>query len=394
LPLGNAQQIEVENSLKDVTVEKGEVLVQKEVFWSKDLLFLKAEAAGAKMNVPIDVPRDGRYEVIAQVAQSPDYGDYVVTLDGKLTNSTARTWGPHDVLPPEAEVLHNYQPQTYVALDRRLGWHQLTQGRHIITFTCVGKDPLSSGYNIGVDDVVLSEVKDQEAESPAQNPPAGAAMKLGTATAVYRGQPLDFYLEKLGKASDNDRAAVIRSIGAFGTDAAPATQELSALLSSSDAEVRGAAAWALSQVGPKAAPTAPEVSRLLKDPDPQVRGFAALALREMGKGAAAAIPALCAALQDPAPSVRMTAASALGSMGETASSGVPALIAEIEASNGPEISGDDIQVLRNICYALGDIGPTARSAIPALQTLQHLRIRYIAQEAINKIEGHPSPTWH
>ena len=98
LPLGNAEQIEVENSIKDVTVEKGEASVQKEVFWSKDLLFFKAQATGAKMNVPIDVPRDGRYEVIAQVAQSPDYGDYVVTLDGKLTNSTTLTWGPRDVL--------------------------------------------------------------------------------------------------------------------------------------------------------------------------------------------------------------------------------------------------------------------------------------------------------
>ena len=147
-------------------------------------------------------------------------------------------------------------------------------------------------------------------------------------------------------------------------------------------------------MGAKAALAAPEVAKLLQDPDPQVRGFAALALREMGKGAAVAIPDLSAALQDPAPSVRMTAASALGSMGATASSAVPALVAELEASNGPEISNDDVQVIRNICYALGDIGPSARSAIPAMQKVQHLRIRYIAQEAINKIEGHPSPTWH
>jgi len=395
LPLGNAEQIEVENSIQDVTVEKGEASVQKEVFWSKDLLFFKAEATGAKMNVPINVPRDGRYEVIAQVAQSPDYGDYVVTLDGKLTNSTTLTWGPREILPPEAEVLHNYQPETYVAVDRRFGWHDLTQGRHILTFTCVGKDPRSSGYNLGVDDVVLSEVKHQAAESPAENSPAGAAAEMGTAAAVvYRGQPLDYYLEKLRRPSGGNRAAVIRSLGAFGNDAAPATKELATLLSSSDPEVRGAAAWALSQVGAGAAAAAPDVAKLLKDADPQVRGFAALALREMGKGAAAAIPDLCAALQDPAPSVQMTAASALGSMGAAASSAVPALVAGLEATNGPELSGDAIQVLRNICYALGDIGPSARSAIPAMQNLQHLRVRYIALEAIAKIEGRPSPTWH
>jgi HEAT repeat protein len=395
LPFGNAEQIEVENSVKDVTVEKGEASVQKEVFWSKDLLFFKAQAKGAKMNVPIDVPRDGRYEVVAQVAQSPDYGDYVVTLDGKLTNSTTLTWGPLDVLPPDVEVLHNYQPETYVAVDRRLGWHDLTKGRHIITFTCVGKDPLSSGYNLGVDDVVLAEVINQAAESPAQNPPAGAAAEVGTATAaVYRGQPLDYYRGKLRRASGDNRAAVIRSIGAFGNDAAPATKELAALLPDSDPEVRSAAAWALSQVGAKAGSVAPEVAKLLQDPDPQVRGFAALALREMGRGAAVTIPELSAALQDPAPSVRMTAASALGSMGAAASPAVPALVAELEASNGLEISNDDVQVIRNLCYALGDIGPSARSAIPAIQKVQHLRIRYIAQEAIAKIEGNPSPTWH
>ena len=393
LPLGDAEQIEVENSIKDVTVEKGEVSVQKEVFWSKDLLFFKARDKGAKMNIPIDVPRDGRYEVIAQVAQSPDYGDYVATLDGKLTNSTTLTWGPLDVLPPEAEVLHNYQPETYVAVDRRLGWHNLTKGRHIITFTCVGKDPLSSGYNLGVDDVVLSEVKDHPAELPAGST-TGATPAAPTTAAVYRGQALDHYVGLLRKTTGGDQAAVIRSVGAFGADAAPAVEKLAGFLPDSDSDVRGAAALALSEIGPPAAPAAPQVARLLKDPDPQVRGYAALALREMGRRAAPAIPALCAALQDPAPSVRMTAASALGSMGTTADSAVPDLIAELEASNGSEISGDDVQVMRNICYALADIGPGARSAIPALEKVQHLRVKYIAQEAVNKIEGHPSPTWH
>jgi hypothetical protein len=397
LPLGNAEQIEVENSVKDVTMEKGEASVQKEVFWSKDLLFFQAQGKGAKVNIPIDVPREGRYEVIAQVAQSYDYGDYVATLDGKLTNSTTLTWGPLDVLPPDVEVLHNYQPETYVAVDRRLGWFDLTQGRHVITFTCVGKDPLSSGYNLGVDDVVLSEVRNASAESPAEILPTKTMVPPGAAAApsvVYRGQPLTYYLEKLRGTSGSGNAAVIRSIGAFGPAAAPANRELAALLADPDPEIRGAAAWALSQVGEKAAAGAPAVAKLLKDADPQVRGFAALALRNMGKGAAATIPELSAALQDPVPSVRMTAASALGSMGQAASSAVPALVAELEGSNGPEISGDDVQVIRNICYALGDIGPNARSAIPTLQKVQHLRIRYIAQEAINKIEGHPSPTWH
>jgi len=146
-------------------------------------------------------------------------------------------------------------------------------------------------------------------------------------------------------------------------------------------------------MGPKAA-TSPDVAKLLKDTDPRVRGLAALALRDIGKGAAVVIPELSAALQDPMPSVRMTAASALGRMGAAASSAVPALVAALEASNGPENSNDGVQVLRNICYALGDIGSAAREAIPAMRKVQHLRVKYIAQEATVKIEGRPSPTWH
>jgi hypothetical protein len=50
--------------------------------------------------------------------------------------------------------------------------------------------------------------------------------------------------------------------------------------------------------------------------------------------------------------------------------------------------------MRNIVNALGEIGPDARDAIPTLKTVQHLRVKYIAEEAIAKIEGHPMPTWH
>jgi HEAT repeat protein len=162
----------------------------------------------------------------------------------------------------------------------------------------------------------------------------------------------------------------------------------------SDPEVRGASVWALSQMGAKAAAASLEAAKLLKDADPLVRGFAALALREMGKSAAAAIPDLCAALQDPVPSVRMATASALGSMREAAASAIPALVAALEATNVPDMPNDSVQVVRNICYALGDIGSSARSAIATTRKIQHLRAKYIAQEAIAKIEGRPSPTWH
>jgi hypothetical protein len=395
LPLGNAQQIEVENLIKDVTTEKGEASVQKEVFWSKDLLFLKAQGVGAKMNIPIDVPKGGRYEVIAQIAQAPDYGDYVATLDGKLTSSTTLTWGPLDVLPSDVEVIRNYQPEIYVAPDHRLGWFDLAKGRHILTFTCVGKDILSSGYNLGIDGVVLAEIRNPKPQAvPAEND-AGSRLKAAALAAgpqmgvLYRGKPLSFYVARLKQAPPEARPGVIRSIGSFGEDAVPAIQELAAALSDPDPEVRGAAAWALSQVGPKGSVAARDLGRALKDEDAGVREFAALALREMAKGAEATIPDLCLALKDPVAAVRMMAAAALGSMGEAAKSAVPALIERLQA---PE---EEVQVWRNAAKALGDIGPAAQSALPALrQALQKLRVKYLAEEAILKIEGKPVPTWH
>ncbi|HEV2348234.1 MAG TPA: DUF2961 domain-containing protein [Terriglobia bacterium] len=402
LPLGNALQIEVENNLKYVTTEKGEASVQKEVFWSKDLLFLHGQDAGAKMNVPFDVPKDGFYEVVALIAQAPDYGDFVATLDGKKTNSTMITWGPLRTQEPPVEVIHNYNQEIFVGVDHRLGWFKLSKGRHILTFTCVGKDPLSSGYNLGIDAVVLEEVKNGEAMANVtgaglpryETPEAAVAAHPPDIGIVYRGQPLHYYVNRLGSATPSQRADILRAIGSFEAGAAPALDRLTATLSDPNPEVRAAAAWAIYRLGPKGAPAVGEVARLLKDENIQVREFATLALRGMGKGAAPAIPELCAALRDPEPSVSMSAAVALGKMGSSAKSAVPALASKLEVPNPQDLSNAEVQVLRNVVNALADIGPDARSAIPALKTVQHLRVKYIAEEAIAKIEGHPMPTWH
>ncbi len=402
LPLGNALQIEVEDNLKDATTEKGEASVQKEVFWSKDLLFLQGQGAGSKMNIPFDVPKDGFYEVIAQIAQAPDYGDYVATLDGKQTNSSMVTWGPLQAQEPPVEIIHNYQPEIFVGVDHRLGWFKLAQGRHTLSFTCVGKDSQSSGYNLGVDGVVLARIENGEAmvnttgaglpryETPEEAIPTHPAI----AGVTYRGKPLSYYLAQLKSSQNGARAETLCAIGAFDADAAPALAELVGALTGSDLEVRAAAAWAISRVGARASSAAGTVAKLLKDENLEVRECATLALRGMGRGAAVAIPELCAALQDPEPTVRMSAALALGQMGASAKTAVPALAQALQVPHPLDLSNADVQVMRNIVNALGEIGPDARDAIPALKTVQHLRVKYIAEEAIAKIEGHPVPTWH
>src|ERR1022692_1848408 len=67
LPFGNATQIAVEDSVGDVTTEKGKVSVLRDVDWAKDLLWLQAEGEGSRINLPIDIPQDGRFEIVADI---------------------------------------------------------------------------------------------------------------------------------------------------------------------------------------------------------------------------------------------------------------------------------------------------------------------------------------
>jgi hypothetical protein len=60
------------------------------VDWGKDLLFFEADGTGSRINVPLDIPEKGRYEVLARIAQAPDYGDYYALLDGRPTNPDIR----------------------------------------------------------------------------------------------------------------------------------------------------------------------------------------------------------------------------------------------------------------------------------------------------------------
>jgi hypothetical protein len=390
LPHGNALQIEVENSLPDVTVEKGEASVQKEVFWSKDILFFKSQGPGSKINIPIDVSKDGRYELIAQVAQAPDYGDYVATLDGKLANAKTVTWASYDVPPPDAEVIRNYSSEMYVAPDHMLGWFEITQGRHTLTFTCTGKDAVSTGYNLGVDGVVLAEVgKFPNLVNSAKAAGALTPGRYPAGTILYRGQPLSYYQKRVEEAGPEERSGLLRQIGGFGPDASPAIKLLTDSLSSDNPEVREAACWAFSQMGAKAVPAASVLGKLLQNDDASTRIAAALALRDLGAPAVAALPNLIQALKDVTPSTRFVAAAALANMGSAAAPAIPALIERLQVPN------EEIRIQRNVVHALGMMGPAAASAIPELQDVRkQIGVREEADQAILRIQGKPVRTWH
>jgi hypothetical protein len=386
LPFGNATQIAVEDSLADVTTENGTASVQREVDWAKDLLFLEAKSAGAKINIPIDVPEAGKYEMIAMPAQAPDYGDYLALLDGLPTNLDTRQAATSEIPFPGPEIFHNYLPEVYVAKDRALGMFQLTKGRHVLSFVCTGKDQRSAGYNFGIQEVVLERVP--QAPEPVEEAQASKPA-IAVNIHVYRGQPLAFYVARLKSGSSSERAGLLRAIGSFGPDAAAALDPVVDLLADADAQVRGAGANALAQMGPAAAKSVSELRKLLADPAPRVRCQATLALKAMGTKSSAAVPELTQALSDSVPYVRAGAADALGAIGPESRAAVSALIERLKIDPGPNY------VFDSAIYALGNIGPAAKDALPALEEIaKRPRLTYPAHEAILQIEGKPVPSYH
>jgi len=389
LPLGNAEQIAVEDSLADVTTLKGKASVQREVDWGRDLLFFEAKDTGARVDIPIDIRQAGRYEVLSRIAQAPDYGDYIALIDGKPANLDNRVALTSEIPLSGAPVFHGYLSEVLVATEQPLGWMTLTQGRHILSFLCVGKDGRSSGYNLGINDVVLERVP-EGLEGHAETQPVRWDAPPPVGRPVYRGVPLQGYLRELGRASEIGLPAILRAIGAFGADAARAVNDVTKALRSSADEVRVAAAWALSQMGTAAAPAVGSLERSLSDSNLRVRSLSAVALRAMGPAAAKAIPGLVKALDDPSPSVRAVAADALGNLGPAGKPAVETLSRHLIGVNEPVVF-----VMRSLASALGNIGPTAANALPALEQASKIqRVSWAAEEAILKIKGEPVPVWH
>jgi HEAT repeat protein len=389
LPYGSATQIAVEDSIHDVTTEHGTASVLRDVDWAKDLLLFHAEGVGSKINVPIEIPEDGQYAIIAQLAQASDYGDYTALLDGNATNVDTRKPTVSEIPLPGPEVFRNYLTELYVARDRTLGVFSLSRGRHILAFVCQGKDPRSVGYNLGINEVVLEKVPlgETSTEVLPMEEKGEATKSLGA--PVYRGRPLSYYVVHLKSASEANRVDWVRVLGYFGAEGVSAVPELIGALSDSSPVVRSAAAGSLAQIGPAAAGAVAALSKALSDSNPQVRDLAAIALRAMGPKAVAAVPELIRALSDPVNFVRAPTADALGAIGPGAQAAVPALAERLLMKE------EEGFVLTSVAYALGDIGPAAKGALPALrQVLEKRRVGAASQEAILKIEGKPVPMYH
>lgn len=335
LPHGNAQQIEVETALPEVKTEGGTAEVQKDAFWSRDLLLFRSKGPGAKLHIPFQVAEDGDYELVAQVAHSLDYGTYAVMLDGKPLGADASLEHEPGANLGAQGTIDAYHTELYVAEDHLLGWRRLGQGRHWLAFVCTGKNTQSRGHDLGIDTLVLARIGKPDS--------GGGARAAG-----------------MRRAAD---AATLRSG-----------------LADPDPLVREAATWALTQRAATAAKMAPELAAALKDPDPVVRSLAALALGNCDGCARAVLGRLIDALKDPDESVRMVTAEAIATLGMEAA---PALSGLIQAA---QVAREHVHVQRSLAKALGAIGPAAAPAIPVLEQLrQSPRVRWAADAAIREI---------
>jgi D-arabinan exo alpha-(1,3)/(1,5)-arabinofuranosidase (non-reducing end) len=292
LPQGNAQQIEVESAIDAVRAEKGKAQVFKDLFWSKDVVVFAAEGPGAKLEVPFGVSEAGDYEIYTQVAQGSDYGIYTVLLDGKKPEAPVLEHEPGaDVRPQLSFDGYNYE--TYVGMDYQVGWPRLTKGRHTLTYVCLGKNEASTGYVLGVDNIVLARVgKEGWAKADAVRPPNVPSDLAGLTRALSDPDPVV-------------RGLAARALQKMGASAAPATAALSARLKDSDANVRQAAAEALGAIGPAASSAVPALIAecSVADDSVHVLRACAAALGDIGPAASAALPTLRKIAANPIPHV-------------------------------------------------------------------------------------------
>ncbi len=302
LPHGNARQIEVENALDQVQARKGKVSLSPDLFWSKDVILFAAEGKDSTLEVPFEVTEDGDYEVYTELARASDYGIYTVLLDGKPPVSPQLEHEPGADVRPQTQF-DGYALETYVGAAFPVGWPRLNRGRHTLTYVCLGKNLSSSGYNLGIDNIILART--------------GAA---AWASAANVKEP------RL---------------------AAQTEPELAKALSDPDPVLRGLAAMALRSQGQAALPALQSLIAALHDSDPNVRLMSANVIAVIGPEAAPAVPALIAAgsVKGEHVQVLRSYASALGAIGKPAAAAVPLLK---ELAKIPRVSWAATAALRNI----------------------------------------------
>lgn len=138
--------IEAESLMSRIFCEPASASVQTGNQWSdrKQVLFAPWSKK-AWIELPLDVPEDGRYIIKVDLTLAPDHGIYEIMLDGKKIGDA-----------------RNFFAQQVSVKTEKLGIIELKKGTHLLRFDCVGADRASRtkgtdqpGHNLGIDSIEL-----------------------------------------------------------------------------------------------------------------------------------------------------------------------------------------------------------------------------------------------
>jgi hypothetical protein len=104
-------------------------------------LFWRAAKTGDALTLEMPVESSGTYEVRGKFTIAPDYAKFRFALDGKTLN--------------QGKTTDLYNKEVRPARLMSLGSVALTKGKHQFTVTVLGKNPSSSGFNFGLDEIQL-----------------------------------------------------------------------------------------------------------------------------------------------------------------------------------------------------------------------------------------------
>ncbi len=129
--------IQGKDLLKDLKRSEGELRLQKGYGWTGEgQIFFKPKSSDAFLQVEFNVDTEEPFGFIIRLTRSYDYGTYRILLDGKTIVRSIDLWS-----------------KLTVVKDLQLDRIKPKPGRHVLRFECIGKNPFSSNYYLGLDSI-------------------------------------------------------------------------------------------------------------------------------------------------------------------------------------------------------------------------------------------------
>ena len=117
---------------------KGEWSDNRQLLWNND-------KGGQALSLELPVDADGKFEIKAKFTTAPDYGIAKVEIDGRPLY--------------KGEKVDFYSAETKPTKLMSLGTYSLNKGKRKFTITVFSKNPKSSGFHFGLDEIQLVPAK-------------------------------------------------------------------------------------------------------------------------------------------------------------------------------------------------------------------------------------------